>query len=162
MEFNFLAILVAALVPMILGFLWYNPILFGNVWMAETEMSEEKIKGGNMAVIFSVSFLLSIMLSFFTQVLTIHQMGALGMIGGDPSAEDVLPSFQTFMNDYGTNFRTFKHGALHGFLAGIFMALPLIGINALFERKSGKYILINAGYWTIVLVIMGAIVCGWV
>jgi hypothetical protein len=162
MEFNFLAILVAALVPMILGFLWYNPIGFGNVWMAEDQMSEEKIKGGNMAVIFGISFLLSIMLSFFTQVLTIHQMGAFGMIGGDPSAEDVLPSFQAFMNDYGTNFRTFKHGALHGFLAGIFMALPLIGINALFERKSWKYILINAGYWTIVLVIMGAIICGWV
>jgi hypothetical protein len=162
MEFNFLAILVAALVPMILGFLWYNPIGFGTVWMAEAEMSEEKIKGGNMAVIFGVSFLLSILLSFFTQVLTIHQMGALGMIGGDPSAEGVLPSFQAFMDDYGTNFRTFRHGALHGFLAGIFIALPIIGINALFERKSWRYILINAGYWTIVLVIMGAIICGWV
>ena len=40
MEFNFLAILVAAIAPLVLGFLWYNPKLFGNVWMREAEMTE--------------------------------------------------------------------------------------------------------------------------
>ena len=47
------------------------------------------------------------------------------------------------MADYGDAFRTFKHGALHGTIAGIFIALPIIGTNALFERKSAKYIFIN-------------------
>ena len=162
MEFNVLAILVAAIVPLVLGFLWYNPILFGNVWMGESGMTEEKIKSGNMAVIFGVSLLLSIMLAFFTQTLVIHQMGATGMIGGDPTLDSVLPSYQAFMDDYGTNFRTFKHGALHGLLAGLFFVLPIMGTNAMFERKSWKYILINVSYWTVCLTIMGAIVCGWV
>ena len=69
MEFNFLAILVAAVVPMVLGFLWYNPALFGNAWMRESGMTEEKMKSGNMGVIFGVSFLLSIVLAFFTPIL---------------------------------------------------------------------------------------------
>lgn len=162
MEFNYLAILVAAVVPMVVGFLWYNPKLFGNVWMREAGMTEEKMKSVNMGVIFGVSFVLAILLSFFTQVLTIHQMGAIGMIGGDPALEGVLPSFQAFMDDYGNTFRTYGHGALHGFMAGIFIVLPIIGINGMFERQSWKHILISVGYWTVTLTIMGAIVCGWV
>jgi len=162
MEINYLAILVAAIVPMVLGFLWYNPILFGNVWMREAGMTEEKMKSVNMGLIFGVSFLLSILLAFFTQFLAIHQTGVISLIGGDPSAESVLPSFQAFMDDYGSDFRTFKHGALHGLLAGIFLVLPIMGTNGLFERKSWKYILINVGYWTVALTIMGAIICGWV
>jgi len=162
MEFNYLAILVAAVVPMVLGFLWYNPKLFGNAWMRESGMTEEKMKSRNMGVIFGVSFLLSILLAFFMQFLTIHQIGALGMIGGDSTVEGVLPSYKAFMDDYGSAFRTYKHGALHGFLAGIFIVLPVMGTNGLFERKSWKYIFINVGYWTLCLTVMGAIICGWV
>jgi len=162
LEFNFLAIFVASLIPLILGFLWYNPAVFGKAWMKESGMTEEKMKGGNMGVIFGVSFLLSLLLAFFTQVFTIHQFGALGMIGGDPTVEGVLPSFQAFMDDYGTNFRTFKHGAFHGFLTGLFFVLPILAINGLFERNSWKHTFINVGYWTLALTIMGAIVCGWV
>ncbi|WP_367277991.1 DUF1761 domain-containing protein [Flavobacterium sp.] len=65
------------------------------------------------------------------------------------------------MADYGETFRTYKHGALHGFIAGLFIALPLISINGLFEQKSWKYMAIQAGYWTVILTIMGAIICGW-
>jgi len=162
MEINYLAILVAAIVPLILGFIWYNPKFLGTVWMREAEMTEEKIKSGNMAVIFGLSLLLSFLLAFFVQTITIHQFGALGMIGGDPSAEGILPSFQAFMDDYGTNYRTFKHGAFHGLLVGIFIVFPVMATNGMFERKSWKLIFINSGYWTITLIVMGAIVCGWV
>lgn len=162
MEFNLLAILVAAIVPIVIGFVWYNPKTFGTAWAREAEMTEEKMKSGNMPVIFLVALLLSFILAFFIQMLTIHQFGALGMIGGDPSADGILPSFQAFMDDYGNAYRTYKHGALHGAIAGIFMFMPVIAINAMFERKSWKYIIINSLYWTVCLTIMGAIVCGWV
>ena len=81
------------------------------------------------------------------------------MVGGDPT--DALPSFQAFMDDYGNSYRTFKHGALHGAMAGIFFVLPVMATNGLFERKSWKLTFINVGYWTLCLAIMGAIVCGW-
>ncbi len=159
MEMNFLSIIVAAISALVVGFVWYNPKVFGNAWMKAAEMSEEQVKGGNMAKIFGLALLFAIMLAFSLQGLTIHQMGAFSMVGGD--IENALPSYQAFMDDYGDAFRTYKHGALHGVLAGIFIALPLIGTNALFERKSAKYIFINSGYWIVTLGIMGAIICGW-
>ncbi|RSK41548.1 DUF1761 domain-containing protein [Mangrovimonas spongiae] len=159
MEINFLALLAAAASALIVGAIWYNPKVFGNAWARAAEMTEDKMKGGNMAKIFILAFIFAFLLAFALQFITIHQTGALGMVGGDPSMAE--PSFQAFMDDYGNAFRTFKHGALHGTIAGIFIALPILGTNALFERKGAKYILINAGYWIVTLAIMGGIVCGW-
>lgn len=162
MEFNFYAILAATFVPIIMGFLWYHTALFGKSWMKESGMTEEKIKSGNMIVIFGASLVFSFFLAFMTNSIAIHQLGALQMIGGDATIDGILPSYQSFMDDYGMAFRTYKHGALHGFLAGVFIVLPILGTNGLFERKSWKYIFINVGYWTVTLTIMGAIICGWV
>jgi hypothetical protein len=65
------------------------------------------------------------------------------------------------MNLKGNDFRTFKHGALHGFFSGLFIALPILGTNALFEQKGWKYILINVGCWTITLALMGGLLYAW-
>lgn len=157
MEFNFLAIFVASIVPIVLGFIWYNPKVFGTLWMREAELTEAKIKSGNMALIFGVSIVLSILLAFFTQVLTIHQIGAYGMVEGQVTDA----TYTAFMEAHGHAFRTYKHGFAHGIMAGLFFAFPVIGINALFERKSLKYIFLNSAYWVLCLGVMGAIVCGW-
>ena len=160
MEMNFYSVIVAAATTLVVGAIWYSPMLFANAWMKEYGLTEEQLKKGNMLKIFGLTFLFSIMIAMIMQVLTIHQFGAVGMVGGDPTK--ALPSYNAFMADYGTAFRTFKHGALHGFMSGLFLAFPLIAINGLFEHKSWKYIFINAGYWTVSMTIMGAIVCGWV
>ncbi|WP_396144133.1 DUF1761 domain-containing protein [Flavobacterium sp.] len=161
MEFNFYAILVSAFSSLVVGFVWYNPKVFGTVWMNETGMTEEKAQKGNMLKIFGLTFVYSLMLAFIMSALVVHQFGALGMIGGPDFIATAKPSYAAFMADYGDNFRTFKHGALHGFMSGLFLGLPIIAINSLFEQKSWKYIAITAGYWTIIMTIMGAIICGW-
>lgn len=157
MPFNFYAVLVAALVTLVVGFVWYSPKVFGTIWMQETGMTEEKAKQSNMLKVFSLTILFSLFLSFASSGLVIHQLGALGLFGGN----DKDPGFLKLMETHGDVFRTFKHGAFHGFFSGLFIALPITAINALFEQKSWKYILINAGYWTVSLMIMGAIICGW-
>jgi hypothetical protein len=162
MEFNFLALLMASIVPLLVGAIWYHPALVGKIWMKELAFSNEDLKNGNMVKIFGLTLLFSLPLALMMQMLTVHQMGPLGMIGGPGFIEDAKPSFQAFMNDYGTNFRTFKHGALHGFMSGLLLSLSLVGIVSLFERRSWKYIFIHVGYWTITLTLMGGIVCGWV
>lgn len=160
MEFlNFPAILVAAVSPLIVGFIWYNPKVFGNAWMQAAGMTDEQVKGGNMVKIFGLALLFAFLLATAVPGIVIHQMGVFSLVGGDPSV--AMPSYAALMQDYGDAFRTFKHGALHGVLAGIFIALPVLGTNALFERKSAKYIFINSGYWIVSLGIMGAIICGW-
>ncbi|RZN84475.1 MAG: DUF1761 domain-containing protein [Winogradskyella sp.] len=158
---NPIAIPIAAIAALVIGALWYNPkIGFGNLWMRESGMTEEKMKSGKMAVIFGLSLVFAALLALLLMQFTNHQWGAFGMIGGDPAADGVLPSFEAFMADYGTAFRTFKHGALHGTIFGVLGALPIIGTIALFERKSAKYIFVNAGYWILTLAVMGAILCG--
>jgi hypothetical protein len=161
MEFNFLAVLVAALSSFVVGFIWYNPKVFGTIWMKEAGLTHEQLRKGNNLKIFGLTFVYSFMIAFLMPTLVIHQMGAMSMIGGSSLIESAKPSYAAFMADYGNTFRTYKHGALHGFISGIFLALPIISINGLFEHRSWKHMAIQAGYWITILTIMGSIVCGW-
>lgn len=156
---NPVAIPIAAVAALVVGAIWYNPnIGFGKVWMRASGMTEEKMKSGKIGLIFGLALLFSAMLAILLMQFTNHEFGAFGMIGTEP--ELAKPSFEAFMNDYSNSFRTFKHGALHGAIFGIFGALPIIGTIALFERRSTKYILVNSGYWIVTTTIMGAILCG--
>ncbi len=166
MDINFLAVLVAALVPMIMGFIWYNPKVLGTAWMNAAGVTEEKMKGANMAVVFGVSFLLSFILAFFLQSMVIHQFH-IGAAFFDYQEQIKDPStsegaiFKQVMDLVGMGHRTFGHGAFHGFLSGLFVITPIMSTNALFERKGFKYIAINCGYWIITLMIMGGILSCW-
>jgi hypothetical protein len=80
--------------------------------------------------------------------------------GGDLSAASKV-LLEGIMAKYGDAYRSFGHGALHGGIAGFFLALPVLAVNALFERKSFKYIGINAGYWMVSFMLTGGVVCQW-
>jgi hypothetical protein len=157
MPFNFYAVLVSALVTLVVGFVWYSPKVFGTIWMNETGMTEEKAKQSNLLKVFGLTIFFSFMLAFIMPTIVIHQMGALGLFNGKVTDS----GYVELMKTHGDVFRTFKHGALHGFFAGLFIAFPISAINALFEQKSWKYILVTAGYWIVSMTIMGAIICGW-
>ncbi len=61
---NFFAIAVAAISSFVLGGLWYSPLMFGKTWMAETGITEESAQQQNMAKIFGLAFIASIIISF--------------------------------------------------------------------------------------------------
>jgi len=88
-----------------------------------------------------MAFIYAFFISFVMQFLVIHQMGAnsatVGVQGVDSSV------LKNYMDAYGSTYRTFKHGALHGFMAGLFFALPVIGVGSLYERRSWKYVLVR-------------------
>lgn len=157
MEINFLSLLLAAFSQLVVGYVWYHPKVFGTIWMKESGTTSEKIESSNMVGIFVFSLVYAFLITMVLQTLVIHQFGAFGMIGG--TIETAKPSYSAFMADYGNAFRTFKHGALHGFITGLFMILPVIGIGALYERKSFKYVLVSGGHWMISFMIMGGIIC---
>ena len=165
MKINYLVILAAAVIPMIIGFLWYGPMLFQKTWMKEANVTEEKMRTGNIPLIFGLSFLCSFIVAFFLQFLVIHQIGVFQTLINEPGFKDgageAFNVYNDFMAKYGTNFRSFGHGAIHGVMAGLLFITPIISIKALFERKTFKYIAINAGYWIVTLTIMGGIVCQW-
>jgi len=63
-EVNYLAIIAAAIAAFVLGGLWYSPALFGRAWQREVGLSDEELKRGNMARIFGVSLILSLIASW--------------------------------------------------------------------------------------------------
>ena len=162
MKMNFIIYILAALVPMIMGFIWYNPKVMGTAWMQSSGMTDEKVKGGNMPLIFGLSFLFSIMLGMGLIPAVIHQMSALSALGGDAEvvkSQASVDAWNSFLGAIKGNHRSFGHGALHGTMIGLLIGLPIMGTNAMFERKSLKYVLINVGYWTVTLALMGGILC---
>ena len=163
MKINWLILLLASVIPMIIGFIWYHPKVLGNAWMKAAGLDTEKLKGANMGMIFGLSFLFSFFIAMSLQFVVIHQDSIYAIFANDPGMSDPNSAIslyvKDFMDKYGNNFRTFKHGSFHGILTGIFLIFPLLAINAMFERKGFKYIFINAGYWIISFAIMGGIIC---
>jgi hypothetical protein len=164
---NVYAILVAALVPMLIGFIYYNPKVVGGVWMKEAGLKQEDLEKSNMAIVMGASLLFSVMLSFSMPFTVIHQAHLESIVANqlkDPTSAagiEATAMVKSVMDKYGNEFRTFKHGVLHGVLTALFFALPIIGMNSLFERRSFKYIFIHLGYWVIVIGLMGGIVSAW-
>lgn len=163
MAFNYLLIFLTALVPLITGFVWFNPKVLGNAWMSATGVTPEMAKGSNMALIFGFTYFLGLMLTMALHPVVIHQMHIYSifanMEGFGKEGSEIMDYIADFMAKNGQNFRTFKHGALHGAIAGIFLVMPCIATNALFELKGFKYIAINSGFWILNLMLMGGLVC---
>jgi hypothetical protein len=59
-EINWLAVALCAVSSLVLGGIWYSPILFGKAWQRAAGLSDEQAQSGNMAMIFGLAFLLSL------------------------------------------------------------------------------------------------------
>lgn len=94
-DINYWAVLIVTLVTMVLGFLWYSPVLFGNAWMKQIGLKKENMSGG----------------SPFTYVLT-----ALTALGG----AFLLAVLLSFADE-----RTIGAGVLIGLLMGLSIALKI-------------------------------------
>ncbi len=80
-EVNLLAVLVAGIVPMIVGSLWYGPI-FGKRWMSLMEMTAEEIQEGfNPVKTYGVTLLLSLVTAFVLAQLIAEVGGGSAMVG---------------------------------------------------------------------------------
>ena len=73
MEMNFYIFFLAALIPLVIGFIWYGP-LFGNIWMIEMGFTKESLAGKNMIPTFILSYVFGFLIAFFLLPATIHQM----------------------------------------------------------------------------------------
>jgi len=166
---HFLIVLLAALVPMVIGFIWYHPKTFGTVWMKVASMTEEKMKSGKMGLIFLLSYVLSILLGVILFGIVVHQSQLLSLFMHIPEFQGQMAAgsgayfeqFTTLSTQFDGAFRTFSHGAMHGGVVAFFVVLPVMATNALFERKSAKYVFVNVGYWFVTLMVMGGILCQW-
>ena len=162
MDGNIWVYFVAALIPMVIGFIWYNPKVFGNAWMSAAKVTQEDVEGGNMPVIFGLSYLFSLMLAFVLNYLVHHGMQIAGTVFMDPelgvAADSELGVLVTeFIEKVKARYSTFGHGFMHGLFISIFLILPVFATNAMFERKGFKYIMVNWGYWALTVMVMGGV-----
>jgi len=143
-EINFLAILVAAIIPNLLGALYYGA-LFGNQWLDSLGMTKEDMEGRNEALIYGSAFVLSLIVAFFLKM-TI----AL-------THKDVNEAGELIFGSFGT----FPHGALHGMGTALGLVVPVIVCLGLFQKTKAKNIILNSVFWIICFAIMGGIVDVW-
>ncbi|HLD12955.1 MAG TPA: DUF1761 domain-containing protein [Candidatus Nanoarchaeia archaeon] len=61
---NYLAILLAAIVSMILGCIWYAPSVFGTQWMKLAGINPKQAKKGSMAPKMVIAFIASIVTAY--------------------------------------------------------------------------------------------------
>ena len=141
---NWLPMIVAAIIPMVLGAIYYGP-LFGRQWMSSLGITEDDLKGANMPLIYGIAFVVAFLIAMglnFNIELNHKEVNSAGELV------------------YGS-FHTFKHGALHGFITFFFLAAPVLISNSMFQRNSWKNIFINLGYWALVFALMGGLLDAW-
>lgn len=93
-NYNIWAVIVCIVLQMVLGALWYSPVLFGNIWLKLVEIKAEDINQseGNKAMSFSVIpaaitvFSLSVLITISNaatviDALIIGTIAAIGLIG---------------------------------------------------------------------------------
>jgi len=134
-EINYWAVLVSALVFYAIGAVWYSPLLFAKAWQKATGVTQEKmasVNKGKMALTFISTFILSLLMACVTAHLSIR-----------------------------VESHTLHSGIMLGFWIWLGYVAVSMGINYLYEGKSFKLFCINAGYFFIGLLKMGAIMALW-
>lgn len=134
---NYLAVLVSGIVAVIIGALWYGPV-FGKQWMKLAGISMDGMKSMKMTPIgamiggFITSLLMAYVLSHIYVFASVY-MNTAGIMGGLSS----------------------------GFWIWLGFAVPMTGASYLFEGKPLKLWILNAAYYLVVLLAMGAIIGAW-
>lgn len=143
-DINIFAILVAGIIPNALGTPYYGP-LFGKPWLASLGFTADDMKGRNEALIYGGALLFSLIIAFFLKM-NIEFMHADTLAEGGP----VFHSFHRF-----------GHGAFHASMFGLTLVAPVITCLVLFQKNTGKNILLNVAFWVLCFAIMGGILDAW-
>ena len=130
-QINWLAVVVAAAANFVIGGLWYSPALFGKVWMRANGFTAEQLASGPMAKVFGFSFVFCLLMA-----------ANLAAFLGAP---------ETTLG--------FAVGA--SIAAGLGWAALGLGVVAMFERRSWRYILINGGFMTVYFTLIGFVLGSW-
>ena len=137
MDINLLSVLVAAIATMVLGFVWYSPLLFAKPWTVEMGYNpedkakmEEVRKGAGKS--YGISFVASLVSAFI-----------LAKIIDITTVDSAL------------------YGMKIGFAVWLGFVTTVQLTSKLFGNQSTKLYLINTGYQLMCYLAMGAILAVW-
>ena len=134
-EVNYLAILVAGVASMGVGFLWYGPMLFGKPWMklmGYTAESMEKAKK-EMGKTYAMSFVVTLVMAY------------------------VLSHVMTLSQNF-FHYGRLETGLMTAFWMWLGFVMPVQATDVLFGGKRKKLVAINTGYQLASLLVMGIVI----
>lgn len=141
-DVNLFAVLVAGIVPMVIGALWYGPI-FGQRWMALMETTEEELREGfNPLKTYGVSFVLALVTAF-----VIAQLVA-----------EVSPESVSSVGGGGGSAMVGVHVALMALIAFV---LPVTHQSVTFEGRKAGLAWLNIGYNGVALLAQAVVIAVW-
>lgn len=108
------------------GAIWYG-MLFGKVWQREAGLSDADVEGGNMALIFGLTFL-------FEMLIAMVLWHLIARTSPEPHVVMMMAV---------------------GFAVGVM--IPAVGINYLYQRKSALLFAIDAGHFVLGMAAMGGV-----
>ena len=123
-QLNYIGIIVASVVSFIVGFLWYSPFLFGNVWMklnGVTKKDTEKAKKKGMTKMMLLAFIGTLVTASVLNILII-------MSGVSEISTAISLSFIIWL--------------------GFIVATTLLG-SVLWDNKPWGLFLLNGAYWLV-------------
>lgn len=85
-QVNLIAVLLCGVSSMVLGGLWYSPALFAKKWQDTAGLGDETVRSGNPAIIYGVSFVLSLIAAYIFAMFLGPKMGIVPSIGAGASA----------------------------------------------------------------------------
>jgi hypothetical protein len=131
MGVNYIAVIVAAVVALVIGFIWYSPPVFGNRWMAFLGTTQAQL-GNPGPTGMAVGVIASVVNAWALALLSVN-------LGG----------------------KTITDGVMLGILAWLGFMATITAAQISFEKKPWGLWLLNNAHNVIVQVIMAAIVTVW-
>jgi hypothetical protein len=137
MGVNLLAVLLAAVATMVVGFIWYSPLLFARPWtVAMGYDPDDKAKMDEMRK-------------------------GTGPLYGMAMLASLLAAFILGKVILGLTVDTALYGAKVGFGVWLGFVMTVQATDKLFGKRPLKLFLINTGYQLVCYVVMGAIIGAW-
>lgn len=134
-EVNYIAILLAAVATMGIGFFWYSPTVLGKPWMKLMGYTAEDLKAEQkkMGSLYTMSFVAAIVTAY------------------------VLSHVMALSQDF-YNYSPVMTGLTTAFWVWIGFVAPVQMTDVIFGSKKWKLFAINTGYQLVSLLAMGIII----
>ena len=132
---NYIAVFASAVVSMVIGFLWYSPILFGEAWMKASGKTKKEIdsaKKKGMTSYYLAAFIATLLMAFILAYFVQYVLAA-----------------------------TFFEGMQAGFWIWLGFVAPVLLGSILWEGKSFSYYMINVFHYLATLMVMAGILAVW-
>ena len=132
-DVNIVPVLIAAVINMAVGVLWYSPFLFGKIWLSAIGKTKDDFGVGSAGMIYAVNTIAAVVVSYFLFIL-VKYSGASSL----------------------------TQGAQMGFWVWLGFVATTVLPAYMYEMRPKRLYLIYISFQLIAFIIMGAVFSLWV